>query len=105
MYTARKGQTDLNRAFVKSLVAPIRQSLQHIDLIVFVPISTQHPMHLENDGIRPLDKEYRTAVDRDFKRVYRDALYDLFSERGAPRLVKVTGSREDRISQLRRLVR
>lgn len=71
----------------------------------FVPISTHHPMHLENDGIRPSDKEYRVEVDRDFKRVYRDALYDLFSERGAPRLVEVTGSREDRISQLRRLVR
>ena len=31
-------------------------------------------MHLENDGIRPLDKDYRVEVDRDFKRVYREGL-------------------------------
>jgi len=104
MYTARKGKTDIDRAFVKSLVEPVRQSLRSLDLIVFVPISTRHPIHLENDGIRPLDKEYRSEVDRDFKRVYRTALYDLFKEPGAPRVVEITGSREDRVAQLRRIV-
>ncbi len=105
MYTARKRKTDIDRTFVKSLVAPIRQSLRSLDLIVFVPISKEHPMHLENDGIRPLDQDYRTEVDRDFKRVYRQALYDLFSECDAPRVVEITGPREHRIAQLRRIVK
>ncbi len=105
MYTARKGKTDIDRAFVKSLVEPIRQSLGWLDLIVFVPMSVRHPMHLENDGIRPIDKAYRSEVDRDFKRVYREGLYDLFREKSGPRVVEITGSREERIGQLRRLVK
>ena len=60
-------------------------------------------MHLEDDGIRPIDRDYRWQVDRHFKRLYREGLYDLFGERG-PRLVEVTGSREERIEQLRPLL-
>lgn len=100
IYTAHHRQTDLDMAFVESLVKPVRESLKFLDLLVFVPVSREHPMHLENDGIRPIDKHYRWDVDHQFKRIYREGLYDLMSEKGA-KLVEVTGSREDRLEQLR----
>jgi predicted ATPase len=100
LYTAHHGQTDLDTAFVESLVRPVRESLRFLDVVVFVPVSQKHPIHLEDDGIRPIDKEYRWEVDRHFKRLYRDGLYDLLDDKG-PRLVEVTGSREERIEQLR----
>ncbi|TMJ22343.1 MAG: hypothetical protein E6G95_20905 [Alphaproteobacteria bacterium] len=104
IYTAHHRQTDLDMAFVESLVRPVRDSLKFLDLVVFVPMSREHPMHLEDDGIRPIDKEYRRAVDREFKRLYRDGLYDLLCGQG-PQLVEVNGSREARIDQLRPFLR
>jgi predicted ATPase len=104
IYTAHHRQTDLDMAFVESLVQPVRDSLRFLDLVVFVPMSREHPMHLEDDGIRPIDKEYRRAVDREFKRLYRDRLYELLCGQG-PKLVEVNGSREARIDQLRPFLR
>ncbi|UYN97742.1 MAG: AAA family ATPase [Enhydrobacter sp.] len=103
IYTAHHKQTDLDMAFVQSLVEPVRESLAFLDAVVFVPVTQKHPIHLEDDGIRLVDKEYRWEVDRHFKRIYRDGLYDLFGSKG-PRLVEVTGSREERIDQLRSLL-
>jgi hypothetical protein len=100
IYTAHHRQTDLDMAFVESLVEPVRESLKFLDLLVFVPVSRDHPMSLEDDGIRPVDKQYRWDVDHQFKRLYRDGLYGLLSDSG-PRLVEVTGSRDARIAQLR----
>ena len=100
IYTAHYGQTDIDTAFVESLVKPVRDALRFLDVLVFVPVSQEDPIHLEDDGIRPIDKEYRWEVDRHFKRLYRDGLYELFDNK-RPRLVEVTGSREARIAQLR----
>ncbi len=106
LYTAHHRETDLDEAFVKSLVEPVRQSLRSLDLIVFVPVSKHHPMHLEADGIRPVDPSYRTQVDHHFKAIYRENAFGLFDEasraKGAgPRLIEVQGSREERIQQVR----
>jgi AAA domain len=100
IYTAHHTQTDLDMAFVESLIGPVRDSLQFLDVVVFAPVSHQHPMHLEADGIRLTDREYRWEVDRHFKHLYRDGLYELFDGKG-PKLVEVVGSREERIEQLR----
>jgi len=103
LYTAHHKQTDIDDAFVESLVAPVRQALGFLDVVVFVPVSHKHPIHLEDDGIRPIDRNYRWEVDRHFKRLYREGLYGLLSGE-AMKLVEVTGSREERIDQLRPLL-
>ena len=103
IYTAHHRQTDLDTAFVESLVRPVRDSLRFLDVVVFVPVTQKHPIHLEDDGIRPIDKEYRWEVDRHFKRLYREGLYEMFDDKG-PRIVEVTGSRAERIAQLRPLL-
>lgn len=102
-YTAHFGLTDLDEGFVESLVEPVRQSLTYLDLIVFVPISKHHPMHLEADGIRPIDPTYRVHVDKDFKAIYRDGAFGIFTgeRRGGPRVLEVQGSREERVAQVK----
>lgn len=101
-YTAHFGETDLDEGFVASLVEPVRESLANLDLIVFVPISKHHPMHLEADGIRPVDPTYRVHVDKDFKAIYREGAFGVFGgeRRGLPRVLEVQGSREERVAQV-----
>jgi hypothetical protein len=100
IYTAHHKQTDLDMAFVASLIEPVRDALRFLDLVVFVPVSHEHPIPLEADGIRPTDKHYRWEVDRHFKRLYREGLFELFPA-SEPKVVEVTGSRQERIDQLR----
>jgi hypothetical protein len=110
-YTAHYGQTDLDKPFIESFIEPVRQTLASHDMIIFVPISRHHPMHLEADGIRPTDTHYRVEVDRYFKSIYRDGASGLFPVQasdmpGRPfaglRVIEVQGPRQERIEQVAR---
>ncbi len=71
-YTADQGTTDIDDAFIQSLIPAVRESLDHLDILAFVPKSDQWPVDMEEDGIRPVDHAYRDAVDAIFKQIYRE---------------------------------
>jgi len=99
-YTAECGTTDIDEAFVHSMVSAVRDSLDRLDVIAFVPISERWPVEMENDGIRPVDLEYRERVDAIFKQIYRDGRFDAMPAAGGPDLVELIGPREQRLEQL-----
>lgn len=103
-YTEKFGQTDINSDYLQRLAKRIRENIHYIDLIVFLPITEKHLIQLEDDGIRPIDAEYRRDVDDYFKAIYRDNAFDLFSKPNAPRVVEIWGPREERIKKLDSLV-
>lgn len=104
LYTARHRQTDLNLAFVNSLIEPVREALQFLDVILFVPLSEAHPVALEDDGIRPVDASYRNDVDQFFKQIYFDRLYQLMPKIRPPVLLELCGPRQERIDQITTLL-
>ena len=68
LYTAHYNQTDLDMAFVKSLVEAVRQALTCVDVLFFVSINQNHLVDIEDDGIRLIiDEAYRSEVDAFFK--------------------------------------
>jgi hypothetical protein len=91
MYAARYGQTDMTDAFVESLIEPIRESLHHIDLIVFVSINEKHLVDIEDDGIRPIDPSYRREIDEDLKRIYFKHLFSIMPEKDRPKMIELWG--------------
>jgi AAA domain len=99
-YTANCGTTDIDDAFVQSMVPAVRESLDHLDLLAFVPCSENWPVAMEEDGIRPVDHAYRDEVDAIFKQIYREDRFSVMPEENAPRLVELCGSREQRLAQL-----
>jgi len=101
LYTANYHETDIDDGFVEGMIEPVRAVLQNIDLLVYVPISERHPVELEDDGIRLTDQAYRTEVDDIFKRIYREALFDVMPRQNAPTLIEVWGPREQRLEQTR----
>ena len=66
-YTANYGTTDINDEFVESLAERVRDSLQNLDLLIFLPITSEWPIAMENDGIRPIDLPYRDECRCDFQ--------------------------------------
>lgn len=99
-FTADCGTTDIDDAFVESMVPAVRESLERLDILAFVPESKRWPVEMENDGIRPVDLEYRDRVDAIFKQVYREGRFAVMPSANAPLLVELTGPREQRREQL-----
>lgn len=103
-FTADNGSTDIDDAFVESMVAAVVESLDRLDILAFVPKSEAWPIEMEADGIRPVDHEYRDAVDAIFKQIYRDGRYGVTCDARCPRVIELVGSREHRLEQLARAI-
>ena len=103
-YTADAGSTDIDDAFVMSMVPAVIESLDRLDIIAFVPKSEEWPVEMEADGIRPTDYEYRDAVDAVFKQIYRDGRYGVTAGQRRPLVVELVGSRQDRLDQLQHAI-
>ena len=99
-FTADCRTTDIDDAFVQSIVPAVRESLDHLDILAFVPCSEQWPVAMEEDGIRPVDHSYRDAVDAIFKQIYREGRFGVMLGQNAPLLIELWGSREQRLEQL-----
>lgn len=99
-YTANKGTTDINDAFVEWMVPAVRESLDHLDLLAFIPQCDEWPVEMEADGIRPIDHEYRDDVDAIFKQIYREGRYGVMPRESQPHLVELVGSGQQRFDQL-----
>jgi hypothetical protein len=99
-YTADCGTTDIDQAFVESMIPAVRESLGHIDILAFVPKSDVWPVHLEQDGIRPVDPDYRDRVDALFKQIYREGRFGIFPSPGGPEVIELIGPPAQRLAQI-----
>jgi hypothetical protein len=103
-YTANQRSTDIDDDFVMSMVSAVRESLDHLDILAFVPQSDDWPVAMEDDGIRPVDHSYRDEVDAIFKQIYRDGRFDILPKTSPPLLIELVGSPEHRLLQLAQAV-
>jgi len=103
-YTANQHSTDIDDDFVVSMVSVVRESLEHLDILAFVPQSDAWPVAMEDDGIRPLDHSYRDEVDVIFKHIYRDGRFDILPKKNPPLLVELVGPPDERVLQLAQAV-
>lgn len=103
-YTAHYGRTDINKIFIESLYPLVRDSLQNLDLIVFIPISAEHPIELEDDGHRPTHDVYREWVDGMFKKLYRENVNIIMPASNSPRLMEIVGDRQTRLKCINEII-
>ncbi|WP_353078507.1 AAA family ATPase [Synechococcus lacustris] len=99
-YTAFQSTTDIDKEFVLTMVDAVRESLDHLDILAFIPVSEQWPVPMEDDGIRPPDLKYRNSVDMIFKQIYRDGLFDLLPAFEKLKLIELVGDSELRLKQI-----
>jgi len=99
-YTANQGTTDIDDDFVESMVPAVRESLDHLDILAFVPKSDAWPVEMEEDGIRPVDHAYRDEVDTIFKEIYRNSRFNIIPKSGGPRIIELFGPPMQRLEQI-----
>jgi hypothetical protein len=105
LYPEHYGKTDINMQFVESLVEPIRQSLEFVDILVYVSINEKHLIDIEDDGIRLIDPDYRKEVDDYFKEIYFDDRFNILPKNNPPKVVELWGPREERVKKITELLK
>ena len=103
-YTANQGSSDINDAFVESMIPAVRESLDRLDILAFVPKSQVGPVEMQADGIRPIDHEYRDEVDTIFKQIYREGRFGVMPQNNPPHFVELFGARQQRLDQLQKAI-
>jgi hypothetical protein len=104
MYPAHYGQTDIDEAFVESLIEPICQSLAFVDILVYMSINEKHLVEIEDDGIRLTDADYRTEVDNYFKEIFIENRFDILPKKNPPQVIELWGSPEERVKKITALL-
>ena len=103
-YTANQGSSDINDAFVESMIPAVRESLDRLDILAFVPKSQVGPVEMQADGIRPIDHEYRDEVDAIFKQIYREGRFGVMPQKNPPHFIELFGARQQRLDQLQQAI-
>jgi len=96
--------SDIDLAFVASMLPAVREALDHLDILAFVPKSEAWPVEMEADGIRPVDHAYRDEVDAIFKQIYREGRFGVMPAVNPPLMLELVGSRNQRLDQLRQAI-
>jgi hypothetical protein len=95
MYIADQERADISDSEVAERFTKIKETLNSLDLIIFLPITKEHSIEYTEEN--PL---HRKLVDKYFKKIYRDDLYDLFPSYDHPKIIEIYGDRLTRIRKL-----
>lgn len=96
MYAEKQLEINIHDSLISERFSDIKEALENLDLIVFLPIIQLH----EADYIVHEGEAYRKAIDKCFKKIYRDEIYDIFPSYDHPKIIEIWGSRPERIEKL-----
>lgn len=95
MCTLEQESIDINNSEVSERFPDIKEALNSLDLIVFLPITNKHSIEYTEEN--PV---YRKAVDKCFKKIYRDDICDIFPRYDQPKIIEIYGDRLTRVKTL-----
>lgn len=95
LYELNKESIDINDTEVSERFSEIKETLNTLDLIIFLPINKENHIEYSED-----DPIFRKAVDIYLKRILRDDLLEVFPRYDHPRIIELSGSRKERLQGL-----
>lgn len=70
LWSCEKSASDIDEAFLAKCIPVVKESMKHLDVIFFIPISKSSPVPIINDGTREIDSTYITEIDSLFKAIF-----------------------------------
>lgn len=86
---------DLEETEIAEQFVDIKRLIATLDLIAFIPIAPNNTITYSDDF-----PELRVKADAFFKEIFRDDRYSLFPNYNQPRIIEVTGNRNERVKQM-----
>ncbi len=99
MSTLAQDSLPINNSEVADRFGDIKEALNNLDLIVFLPITKEYVIEYTEEN-----PAYRQTVDRYFKKIYRDDICDIFPRYNHPKIVEIAGDRLTRLKKLEGLL-
>lgn len=96
----------IDKEFIDKCIPVVRESLRHLDVIFFTPITRVSPVNIEKDGLREVDGVYIKEIDNIFKALnmqYRLGLgkTPFFPSDDCPAVIEIFGNRQERIQMIK----
>ena len=106
MWAMSQEDSDIDEDFVDECIPIVREALENIDIIFFIPITKFNKIQVESDGVRETDENYIKEIDNFFKvlqRHYHENPQDnpFFPRDKAPAFIEVFGSPQERIQMIK----
>jgi deoxyadenosine/deoxycytidine kinase len=70
LWSCEKSASDIDEEFLSKCIPIIKESMKHLDVIFFIPISKSSPIPIVQDGSRETDSDYITEIDNLFKAIF-----------------------------------
>ena len=95
LYDLDQESIDIYGSEVSERFPDIKDALNHLDLIVFLPMTKENSIEYIEEN-----PAYRKAIDQNFKKIYRDDLLDICPNYDHPQIVELWGDRLTRVKKL-----
>jgi deoxyadenosine/deoxycytidine kinase len=95
LYALEHDEVDIRESEIAERLSEVKDALDTLDVIIFLPISLDN--NIEYTEENPL---YRKAIDKWFKKLYRDEILDIFPRYNHPKIIELSGDRNARLKKL-----
>ena len=106
LWCFEKGVGDIDKEFIDKCIPLVRESMKHLDIIFFIPITKFNNIEIEDDGVREIDPNYIKEIDHIFKAI--QAQYQqhpqenpFFPKDDSPALIEIFGNRHERVEMIK----
>jgi len=100
-----KNPNNISDEFIKKCIPLVRESMRHLDIIFFIPITRVSPVKVEPREDREADSEYIKEIDHIFKSILhqliRTGVSVFFPKDDSPGVIEVFGAPLERIQLIR----
>ena len=100
MWSFSKLASDIDKEFIDKCIPLVSESMRHLDIIFFIPITRVAPVKVKEKENREIDKEYIAEIDNIFKAIQRSYFTQkspFFPKDDSPAIIEIFGSPEERI--------
>lgn len=106
LWAFEKGVGDIDKEFIDKCIPLVCESMRHLDIIFFLPITKAAPVEIVEDGMRETDPIYIKEIDNIFKMIgaqhhENNGRNPFFPKDDAPGWIEIFGSPEVRIAMIR----
>ena len=103
LWSFEKQASDIDKAFIDKCIPLVCESMRHLDIIFFIPITKVAPIDIQEKENRETDKTFIKEIDNIFKvlqRSYHTGKSPFFPKDDSPAIIEIFGTPEERIKMI-----
>jgi hypothetical protein len=105
LWSNAKSTSDIDDEFIRECIPLVKESMHHLDIIFFLPITSVAPVPIAEKENRELDATYIAEIDNIFKVIshgfYHTGKSPFLPDEDRPPIIEIFGSPEERVEMVK----